>query len=876
MNYISGFFSVVIIFIIYVLLFLHTFISSANISFKKCDYKNKFSYYIFLTVFINILYGFVFVFLHKILLHRWNFIHTFADIFKFDISNQHLTFFGCFFMLSFFISVFIGFLLRKLNSLLFKNNYCFSNIEKQKKPFLMFFSVIICASIILLFNLSFTRLNNIFINEICSFNSTVILDEPNYIYDYIELYNDNFFDCSLNNVYISDNEADLHKKQLPYIIIPAKSYLVIKLDDAKLSISENGNETIILSDSSGSVIDKVKTVPVPADYSYCRSNESSDTWVILSCTPNQSNTYGFNYVSPPDFSHKSGFYSDEFQLTITAPAEYTIYYTTDGTTPTSASHIYTEPIRIYNKSSEPNKYTNIQNTVLNWKNSNSNHSPVDKAFVIRAVAVDNNGISSEITTASYFVDLEKYSDKNVISLVVNPDDFWGENGIYVTGKEYDDIYLAEGSAPSDIANFNRHGREYESRVSLTYLSPDLSFTQNAGIRISGASTRNYAKKRFALYSRDLYSGSSVFNYDFFDNTYSHKLYLRDGYANCLLQDLIRDRHISSQYYKPVSVFLNGEFWYDTFLMEAYDSQYFNEHYNVDKNNTLVYKGSEISEGTDTDNMLFNQIFSYVENHDMSNSENYAEFGEIIDLQSYIDFICFNAYIANVDVSEKHNLIYWRSQNITNRPYEDGKWRFGLHDLDEFDWGSAKSYSVSHNYEKNKFDSGSPFSIKNYTIFNRLADNPEFRKQFTNTFMDMINENFRYENVQKYLDYYSQNNIASESLIDSYSDFFKNRPTHAIRQMAEFMNLSGTAETITVYNISQQSGYIQVNTITPDISSGCWSGQYFTDFPVTVTAVPNPGYAFVGWTGDIQSESISIDVPIKKGGVTINAIFQKAI
>ena len=93
-------------------------------------------------------------------------------------------------------------------------------------------------------------------------------------------------------------------------------------------------------------------------------------------------------------------------------------------------------------------------------------------------------------------------------------------------------------------------------------------------------------------------------------------------------------------------------------------------------------------------------------------------------------------------------------------------------------------------------------------------------------------------------------------------------------MADSLGLSGSLETLTIAAENPEGGNIQLNTIIPDISSGLWSGKYYSDYPVTITAEAKPGYEFVGWTGDVQSNNSTIEIPIEKGGVSINAIFQR--
>lgn len=55
------------------------------------------------------------------------------------------------------------------------------------------------------------------------------------------------------------------------------------------------------------------------------------------------------------FSHKSGFYKDNFGLEISCnDPKAKIYYTTDGSVPNEESTLYSEPIALKNRSNEPN------------------------------------------------------------------------------------------------------------------------------------------------------------------------------------------------------------------------------------------------------------------------------------------------------------------------------------------------------------------------------------------------------------------------------------------------------------------------------------------------------------------------------------------
>ena len=88
-------------------------------------------------------------------------------------------------------------------------------------------------------------------------------------------------------------------------------------------------------------------------------------------------------------------------------------------------------------------------------------------------------------------------------------------------------------------------------------------------------------------------------------------------------------------------------------------------------------------------------------------------------------------------------------------------------------------------------------------------------------------------------------------------------------------MTGTLQTLTLKTNDPAGGYIQLNTITPDMTDGTWIGQYYTDYPVMVTAVANSGYEFVGWEGTDNTSKATQEVTLNEGGVTLNAIFEKA-
>ena len=91
-------------------------------------------------------------------------------------------------------------------------------------------------------------------------------------------------------------------------------------------------------------------------------------------------------------------------------------------------------------------------------------------------------------------------------------------------------------------------------------------------------------------------------------------------------------------------------------------------------------------------------------------------------------------------------------------------------------------------------------------------------------------------------------------------------------MKEDMALAGEAVTSRIENDDPEGGEITINTAKLPATE-TWEGRYFSDYPVTLTAVPKEGYRFMGWTGDVQSEEAQIKTDVQEG-LHIRAVFEK--
>ena len=96
----------------------------------------------------------------------------------------------------------------------------------------------------------------------------------------------------------------------------------------------------------------------------------------------------------------------------------------------------------------------------------------------------------------------------------------------------------------------------------------------------------------------------------------------------------------------------------------------------------------------------------------------------------------------------------------------------------------------------------------------------------------------------------------------------------IQSLRNEFGLTGSVETMKIECNNAEAGIVYVNTVQADFSKGAWEGQYFTDYPVTVTAVANPGYEFVGWIGNIETEENCITMNLTEGENAYTAVFKE--
>lgn len=436
-------------------------------------------------------------------------------------------------------------------------------------------------------------------------------------------------------------------------------------------------------------------------------------------------------------------------------------------------------------------------------------SPVDKAVVLRAVAFDAAGNSSNITTATYFIDFDQkdgYENAAVLSLVTDPDNLFSSGtGIYVRGALYDDAMeagLIYNGLPwtylTEYTNYYLEGAEAERPVHIQFFdaSREETLAQDCGIRIRGNESRHFPQKSFSLYARSRY-GSSSFSPVFFDTGISYpNLILNSGrqLKKIFFFSLVEDRDTAIQQYTPCQVFLNGEYWGMYYLMEKYSSEYLAGHYDVAPDNTLLVKDTRyVDDGSPQDIVRYKELRTFLAEQDLADPDVYQELLTKMDMQSFIDWMCTNIYIANTDTKPLGgNVLTWQTLTPENDAEGDGRFR----------WEHVKALLENLEEQHAWADTG----------WMRWNTAPQ-----TGTFEEQTAE---------------------------LHTFFEHRAEYIIPMLAEHFGLQGPLVDITLSSVPDKQGSIKLNTISPDLSETDWNGQYYTDYPMTVRADSAKGYRFV--------------------------------
>lgn len=531
----------------------------------------------------------------------------------------------------------------------------------------------------------------------------------------------------------------------------------------------------------------------------------------------------------------SGFYNDSLKITIqTFPDTLKAYYTLDGSVPDTTDPVWQDSLVIY------------------------------ETKVLRVATFSPDFLDTNLVYRTYFLD--EGTELPVFSVTTDPDNlFSDERGIYVEGTNG-----IPGYCRSSPMNWNQDW-ERPARLELFEKNREQGFAVNAGIKIGGGCTRLYDQKSLDIYFRSEY-GTSKLEYQVFEDkpiTSFDRLALRSGgqdwyramVRNAATQSMVRDRmDLGYQAFKPVAVFINGDYWGIHMLREKQNEDFIESNYGFDENELDILSGSaNVKEGSSDH---YDAMIGFIGSNDISLPENYDWVSEQMDIDQYIDYQIAQIYWANGDWPA-NNIIFWRPQT------PDGKWKWLLYDVDMSMGSHSRGTYDTNMLHKLTTTSGTNYENPTWAtfLFRNLLKNQEFKNKFIQRYSMHIHTTFESSRMMTFIDSTANlieseiprhmdrwtksfrlgSNMDWEKHLGVIEEFISERKDYAKMYLMDHFDLTRLNSLETLVE-PVEAGQVFIEGIRSDELE---YGLIYNSVPANVKAVANPGYTFIGWSGALN-------------------------
>ena len=498
-----------------------------------------------------------------------------------------------------------------------------------------------------------------------------------------EVYNPTELSISLDGLYITDDENEPRKFQLPAGtgVVKAGEFKVIYFDhnaaDGTFGDTaykqvrfklDHGGGSLYLYDADGNQLASAEYPECIPRCSWARTQDGGEDWgwtgtPTLAASNNDSEFADFR-LEAPTIDTDSRLFTEPFTIQVSIPAGTTLRYTTNGTTP----------------------------SLTNGSTSEDGIFNISETKIYRFGLFEEGMLPSPVVTRSYIYRNHDYY-LPVISIATDPDNLYdGRIGVYTDGIN------GVSGRNHGASNINM---DWERPVNFEYITPDgeMAVNQEAEFVISGGWSRHYAPSSFKIKGTNRYEGKKTIDYYPFFRYKPHNKYrqimVRNGgndnnsQAHGRVRDALTQQVLMSsgfycdcQDYQPVHVFFNGRYLALLNLREPNNRYhgYANYGYDDDEMDAFEYSNGYFQMAGTKD--AFNLWKSLAQN--CSSQSTYEQLKQLIDIDEITNFFAAISYIGCSD---------WicNSNNVKGyRALPDGKFRMTLHDQD---WGWSNSNGV---------------------------------------------------------------------------------------------------------------------------------------------------------------------------------------
>lgn len=702
---------------------------------------------------------------------------------------------------------------------------------------------------------------------------------------WVEIYNAGDVAANLKGYSLVENLENPRKWVFDDELIAAKSFRTVFCDKKNITMAQAGVDSDNahfrthtnwkLEKNGGTVylVDKFYSIRDSVAYPALNSGVS---WGIVDGggwkffgepTPEKPNNEKTAYDGmAPTFSFtgaSGGFYDKEITLNPPTAEGMKVRCTKDGSVPTEESDEFNSPITI------------------------------DKSMVLRCAAFKKGFLTKDIVTNSYFIG--ETVNMPVVAISVDSA-FFREHYIKTSAQ-------SPNEAPAGLyvdAEYPVHVEYFASGSK----SKEKAWEIDAGISLMGGYSRLNDKKSVAIVMREQYQDGRL-NYPLFEtrkeqNSKFKAFNLRNN-GNRFVSDYIEDAMggallegsgVDYQRSRQVVVFYNGRYYGIHDMRERFNRHYVETNYRIDANSVEMIKqlGGEdnitASSGT-IDNYI--SMLQFIGNNDMSVAKNYEIAKTLLDVGNFANYMIAEIYYHNGD---------WPNNNVRAWRSPDQPWKFMVYDLDHgFDWmwgvngGEFRQSTDMFGWIKQGGGNHPCKAVGCFAnLYNSLIKNADFKRLFLNRTAIMWQNYLNSANVTKTVDAMVATLDAGEMTRDlekfkQTDRWYKNSCgggfdkkgdclkewsiSRDTKVLDEYKSEFGVSSMVSFSIAAAGNGFVLIEgTKLP--GGAKYTGKFFAEIPMLLTAVATNGAIFAGWS-DGATENPHLVMPAE--GATITATFK---
>ena len=530
-------------------------------------------------------------------------------------------------------------------------------------------------------------LTDVHISEVCASGE-----------DWVELRNGSAEGCSLDSWYLTDSQMG-EKREALFGTLAAGDYALVT--PRAFGIAATG-ETLFLYDGEGHLRDVFETGDLSEGITSGRSLDGTAERVFfLAPTPQEANgtEYAIGRTPMPIASDLSLYHAGPFTAVLRcADPSAVIRYTLDGSEPTAASTVYSEPI------------------------------PVTGNVTIRAMAQAEGYLMSRTFTVTYL--LREPHTLPVVTIACDPSQF------------------------KVFTQLKSIGRYPHTDAQITFYEADgtLGTAFPADINPRGNQSIKYPQKSFSIHLRNRLGQGSV-NYPFWGLGTAADygtLILRNGsqdYMKARLRDsfalrAVENLNLDSARTRPVIVYVNGTYYGIMDFNEGMNQDYLVTHFQVAPAKiSHISTNSTVRYGKNDD---FLRVRKFARENRFSDDAVLETFSQWVDVDYITDYLIAQTLFCNYDIK---NQSYWATDDYAIR------WRPVFYDIDRCFTDNSSRSNLFDGYFSKKgvvYDQAAG-RVANMDLYAHLRDNAAWCDRFVHRYAELLTTEFSVERLQSLLD-----------------------------------------------------------------------------------------------------------------------------